>query len=86
VLRATQFPFSEEVGPKQAGNLMDVHVSSWATPKAYFRRGHIAALIAALVFRVQLTLARRRERRNTQRLRVALEDLPDHIKRDIGLI
>ena len=64
---------------------MDVHISTWATPKPYFRRGHIAALIAVVVLRVQLALAENRERR-LRRLTIALEDLPEHIKRDIGLL
>jgi hypothetical protein len=65
---------------------MDVHVTSWATPKPFFRRGHIAALIASLVFRVRLVLALRRERRQIRRLRIASEDLPAYLKRDIGLM
>jgi hypothetical protein len=64
---------------------MDVHVSSWATPKPYLRRGHIAALATMIAFRMQLALARRRERR-IRTLIVRDEDLPDHIKRDIGLM
>ena len=64
---------------------MDVHVSTWATPRPYFRRGYIAALIAMVVLRVQLALAKNRERR-LRRLTIALEDLPEHIKRDIGLL
>ena len=64
---------------------MDVHVSTWATPKPYLRRGHIAALLAMIVFRLQLALAERRERR-VRRMTVRSEDLPARIKRDIGLI
>ena len=64
---------------------MDVHVSTWATPKPYLRRGHIAALAAMIVFRVRLAVAQRRERR-IRGLIVRSEDLPEHIKRDIGLI
>ena len=64
---------------------MDVHVSTWAAPKPYLRRGHIAALLATIVFRVQLAIAQRRERRLVRRL-IAADDLPAHIKRDIGLM
>jgi hypothetical protein len=64
---------------------MDVHVSTWATPKPYLRRGHIAALVATFMFRFELALARRRERRLARRL-IAADDLPEYIKRDIGLI
>ena len=64
---------------------MDVHVSSWARPKPYFRRGHIAALIAVVVFRTQLAIAQRRARR-LRGVIVRADDLPDRIKRDIGLI
>lgn len=64
---------------------MDVHVSTWATPRPYLRRGHIAALIATIVFRVRLAVAQRRERR-IRGLMVRAKDLPEHIKRDIGLM
>ena len=64
---------------------MDVHVSTWATPRPYLRRGHIAALIATIVFRAQLAIAQRRQRR-IRGLIVQAEDLPEYIKRDIGLI
>lgn len=66
---------------------MNLHVmTDWSTPKPYLRRGHIAALIAMLVFRVHLTLALRRERHDIRRLQAASKDLPEHIKRDIGLL
>ena len=64
---------------------MDAHIQTWATPKPYLRRGHIAALIAVSVFRLQLVLARHRQRRSLRRW-IAAEDLSEHIKRDIGLI
>jgi hypothetical protein len=64
---------------------MDAHIQTWATPKPYLRRGHIAALAATIVFRVQLAIAKRRERRLVRRL-IAADDLPEYIKRDIGLM
>ena len=85
MLRASHFPFLQKDGPDRAGVLMDVHVSTWATPRPHLRRGHIAALIATIVFRVQLAIAQRRERR-IRGLIVQAEDLPEYIKRDIGLV
>ena len=64
---------------------MDAHIHTWATPKPYFRRGYIAALVAMIVFRVQLALAQPRKRRSLRRW-IAADDLSEHIKRDIGLI
>jgi len=64
---------------------MDTHIQTWAKPKPYFRRGHIAALVAVFVFRVKLALAQHRKRRSLRRW-IAADDLSEHIKRDIGLI
>ena len=38
-----------------------------------------------IVFRLQLALAQKRERRLVRRL-IAADDLPEYIKRDIGLM
>jgi hypothetical protein len=64
---------------------MDARIQTSAPPKAYLRRGHIAALVAVSVFRLQLVLAQHRQRRSLRRS-IAAEDLSEHIKRDIGLI
>ncbi len=66
---------------------MTVHVQTDRTaPKAYLRRGHIAALWWQLVALCQLAILRRRQKRELARLRIYTDEMPDYLKRDIGLL
>lgn len=64
---------------------MNIHVTDWTTPKPYLRRGHLLS-VAWLAFVLYRTAAaRRREVRELRKLADATPDLPEYIKRDIGL-
>ena len=66
---------------------MTVHIhTDWTAPKAYLRRGHIVSLAWQLVALYRLAALRRRERREQTRLRVYSDEMPEYLKRDIGLL
>ena len=65
---------------------MNMHVTDWATPKPYLRRGHILSVIRHTLILYRIAAAYRREARELRRLADSTPDLPDYIKRDIGLL
>ena len=64
---------------------MNMHSTDWTTPKPYLRRGHIVAVAWHALVLYRASAALRREARLLRRLADATPDLPERIKRDIGL-
>ena len=65
---------------------MNMHFTDWTTSKPYLRRGHVLSVARQMLLLYQVAAAYRRQARELRRLADATPDLPDYLKRDIGLL